>query len=60
MLSSLVPNRLSEGENLARALHLRPAAVEFRNQRLQRIAGHGAIERGLIGENTWPDAERDR
>src|SRR3977135_3512758 len=39
-----------EHENLARARHVGPAAVEFGDQRLERVPARGAIERGLIGE----------
>src|SRR5258706_5193933 len=41
---------LRQHENLARAPHLRPAAVELGNQRLESIAAGGAIQRGLVGE----------
>src|SRR6202007_659342 len=37
-------------ENLARALHLRPAAIEFGGQRRQCITTHSTIERGSIDE----------
>src|SRR5258707_10248483 len=41
---------LRQHENLARAPHLRPAAVELGNQRLESIAAGAAIQRGLVGE----------
>src|SRR5882757_3364679 len=41
---------LGQHENLARARHIRPAAIEFGNQRLQLVAAGATLERGLVGE----------
>src|SRR3954464_14731752 len=49
-LPSTRPELLRQHQDLARALHLGPAAVELVDQRLQGVAAHGAVERGLIGE----------
>src|ERR1700732_384608 len=44
------PVFLSEFKNFTRARHIRPGAVEVRDQRLHGFAVHGAIERGAVGE----------
>src|SRR5439155_22760961 len=48
--SSTLAEFLRQHEDLAGALDLGPAAVEFGDQRLQRFATRGAIERGLVRE----------
>src|SRR3954466_9932214 len=41
---------LRQHQNLPRARHAGPAAVELGDQRLQRVAAGGALKRGLVGK----------
>jgi len=49
-MSEITSKFLRENKALARALHIRPIAIEVRDQTLQVLALHGALERGFIGK----------